>query len=55
MLIERKTASGKRTYSATLLCARLGMRITDVCNPEFSNINEISKTIDIVQVKPKCH
>jgi site-specific recombinase XerD len=53
MLIDRKSASGKRTYAVLLLCARLGMRISDVCNLEFSDINKISKTIEFIQVKTK--
>jgi len=53
MNVDRGTASGKRTYAALILCARLGLRISDVCNLEFSHVRKASKTIELIQVKTK--
>ena len=51
--VDRNTISGKRTYAVLLLCARLGLRISDICNLEFSNICEANERIELVQVKTK--
>lgn len=49
--VDRTTRSGRRRYAALLLCARLGLRNSDVCSLEFANIDHAKQVISIVQSK----
>lgn len=49
--ISRASSQGKRDYAILMLCSRLGLRISDVANLEFSNIDWESNTINIIQYK----
>jgi len=49
--ISRSSTVGKRNYAITLLCSRLGLRVSDVANLEFANIDWEANTINIVQYK----
>lgn len=42
---------GKRNYAMVLLCSRLGLRVSDVSNLSFSNIDWKNNEISIVQYK----
>ena len=49
--IDRGNPSGKRDYAMLLLVTRLGLRISDVNNLKFENLNWSKKIINIVQHK----
>lgn len=49
--IARSSSVGKRNYAMVLLCSRLGLRVSDVANLEFGNIDWESNTINIIQYK----
>ena len=49
--ISRGSAVGKRNYAITLLCSRLGLRVSDVAALEFCNIDWEANTISIIQYK----
>lgn len=49
--IDRGNPSGKRDYAIILLVARLGIRVGDVNNLKFENIDWDKKCINIVQSK----
>lgn len=49
--IDRSTAVGKRAYLAILLAAQYGMRISDILNLRFSNIDWENNKISIIQKK----
>lgn len=49
--IDRGTPSGKRDYAIVLLVARLGIRIGDVNNLKFENIDWRTNSISFVQNK----
>ena len=50
-VIDRGNPSGKRDYAIILLVARLGIRIKDVNNLKFENIDWEKKCINFVQSK----
>ena len=49
--ISRKSMIGKRNYAMIMLCSRLGLRVSDVANLEFENIDWETNTIHIIQYK----
>jgi len=49
--ISRSSNVGKRNYAMVLLCSRLGLRVSDVANLSFSDINWENNTIILVQYK----
>lgn len=49
--ISRKSMIGKRNYAIVILCSRLGLRVSDVANLEFENIDWETNTINIIQYK----
>ena len=49
--IDRSSAIGKRTYAMFLLASRLGLRISDITNLRFDNIDWDQSTIKLSQVK----
>lgn len=49
--INRSTATGKRDYAMVLLISRLGLRASDICSLEFSNIDWDRNVIEIKQTK----
>lgn len=49
--ISRSSSIGKRNYAMVMLCSRLGLRVSDVANLGFENIDWESNTINIVQYK----
>lgn len=49
--ISRSNNVGKRNYAMVLLCSRLGLRVSDVANLSFSNINWENNKITLVQYK----
>lgn len=49
---ERKI--DKRNYAIILMASELGMRISDILNLKFENINWLKNTISFNQVKTKC-
>lgn len=49
--ISRSSNIGKRDYAMVMLCSRLGLRVSDVANLEFSNIDWENNKINIVQYK----
>lgn len=51
--IDRGNPSGKRDYAIILLVARLGIRIGDINNLKFENIDWRKNTISFVQSKTK--
>lgn len=50
-VINRDSAKGRRDYAILLLAYCLGLRVSDICNLEFDNINRKKHTIDIIQMK----
>jgi len=49
--ISRSNNVGKRNYAMVLLCSRLGLRVSDVANLSFSDINWENNKITLVQYK----
>lgn len=49
--ISRSSNVGKRNYAMVLLCSRLGLRVSDVANLSFSDINWDNNKITLVQYK----
>ena len=49
--IDRGNPKGKRDYAMVLLCARLGLRSSDVCQLQFSEINWKKNVIVLDQKK----
>lgn len=49
--IDVSTVSGKRKYAIFLIMTRLGLRSSDVCELQFSNIDWAKKVITLVQKK----
>jgi len=49
--ISRSNSVGKRNYAMVLLCSRLGLRVSDVANLKFSDIDWESSRISIIQYK----
>jgi integrase/recombinase XerD len=49
--IDRESATGKRDYAMILTTARLGLRISDLRNMEFADLDWRAKTLTIVQHK----
>jgi len=49
--ISRSSSVGKRNYAMVMLCSRLGLRVSDVANLEFGNIDWEANTINIIQYK----
>ena len=49
--IDKTTSVGKRNYAIILLAARLGIRISDILNLTFNDIDFRRKKIQFVQVK----
>jgi integrase/recombinase XerD len=50
-VIDRQSAAGKRDYAMILMTARLGLRISDLRQLEFGDLDWLAKTITIVQHK----
>jgi integrase len=51
--VDQASAVGKRDYAILLLTTRLGLRASDVCNLEFSNLDWDKNTIYLTQYKTK--
>lgn len=51
--IDRSSPTGKRAYSAILLVAKTGLRLSDIQNLQFKNLDWTQNTIRITQVKTK--
>lgn len=51
--IDRGNPSGKRDYVLVLLAAKLGLRVSDIAQLKFENINWDKGIIEIVQFKTK--
>lgn len=51
--IDRGRNGGKRNYAMFLLASRLGLRVSDIVNLKFENINWDSNTINLEQIKTK--
>jgi len=51
--VEQASAVGKRDYAMLLLATRLGLRASDVCNLEFSNLDWDKNIIRLTQYKTK--
>lgn len=49
--ISRTSNVGKRDYAMVTLCSRLGLRVSDVANLSFNNINWENNSISILQYK----
>lgn len=49
--ISRSCNVGKRNYAMIMLCSRLGLRVSDVANLEFGNLDWEASTINIIQYK----
>lgn len=49
--ISRASNVGKRDYAMVALCSRLGLRVSDVANLSFKDINWENNIINIVQYK----
>ena len=49
--ISRSSSVGKRNYAMVMLCSRLGLRVSDVANLAFDNIDWRGNTINIIQYK----
>jgi site-specific recombinase XerD len=49
--ISRASNVGKRDYAMVTLCSRLGLRVSDVANLSFKDINWENNIINIVQYK----
>lgn len=49
--ISRSHNVGKRNYAMVLLCSRLGLRVSDVANLSFSNIDWENNEISLLQYK----
>lgn len=49
--ISRTSSVGKRDYAMVTLCSRLGLRVSDVANLCFKNINWENSSINIIQYK----
>lgn len=49
--IDRSSAIGKRTYAMFLLASRLGLRISDIIDLSFDNIDWDCSTIKLCQIK----
>jgi len=50
-VIDKTQMLGKRNYAMLLLAARLGIRVSDIANLTFDNIDFARKTIEFVQIK----
>lgn len=53
--VDRCTPLGKRTYAMILLASRLGLRISDIINLKFNNIDWDESVIKLVQMKTGKH
>jgi site-specific recombinase XerD len=51
--IDRNNPEGKRDYAILLLVTRLGLRVSDIRNLRFGNLNWIRKIITITMFKTK--
>jgi integrase len=49
--ISRTSNVGKRDYAMVTLCSRLGLRVSDVANLSFKDINWENNSINIIQYK----
>ena len=49
--VKRSDATGKRNYAMMLLATRLGLRVSDIANLAFDNINWESNTVTFAQYK----
>lgn len=49
--ISRTSNVGKRDYAMVALCSRLGLRVSDVANLSFKDINWGNNSINIIQYK----
>lgn len=49
--ISRTSNVGKRDYAMVTLCSRLGLRVSDVANLSFKDINWEDNSINIIQYK----
>jgi Site-specific recombinase XerD len=49
--ISRTSNVGKRDYAMVTLCSRLGLRVSDVANLSFKDINWDNNSINIIQYK----
>lgn len=54
-VIDRGSSKGKRDYAMVLLCARLGLRASDVCQLRFNEINWQKSQICLTQKKTHNH
>jgi site-specific recombinase XerD len=51
--IDRGRNGGKRNYAMFLLASRIGLRVSDIVNLKFENIDWDSNTINLEQIKTK--
>lgn len=49
--ISRSSNVGKRNYAMVLLCSRVGLRVSDVANLNFSNVDWENNKINLIQYK----
>ena len=49
--VDRASAKGKRDYAMLMLAARLGLRASDICGLEFSDLDWRSSTLRALQAK----
>lgn len=49
--ISRTSNVGKRNYAMVTLCSRLGLRVSDVANLSFKDLNWENNSINIIQYK----
>lgn len=51
--VDRASGIGKRNYALLLLASRLGLRVSDIANLKFSNIDWENNTITLYQYKTR--
>ena len=49
--ISRSSSVGKRDYAMVILCSRMGLRVSDVANLSFKNIDWENNIVSLVQYK----
>ncbi len=51
--IDKRSPAGKRDYAVLLLAAKTGLRLSDIQNLKFENLDWEKRSINITQVKTK--
>ena len=49
--ISRSSSVGKRDYAMVILCSRMGLRVSDIANLSFKNIDWENNIVSLVQYK----